>query len=73
MSEKREREEVKNKEKVDNQRESVHDEKRPDLYKFKEQQLVDDIPLKDLEIEEKNNKKKHHSQSTSQSEEKYKR
>ncbi len=72
MSEKKIREEVKNKEKADNQRQSVHDEKRPELYKFKEQQLVDDIPLRDLEIEEKNNKRKENSQSTSQSEEKYK-
>lgn len=66
------REEIKKKETVDNKRHSVHDEKRPELYKFKEQQLVDDIPMRDLEIEERNNRKKHNSQSTSQSEEKYK-
>ncbi|KAB8138293.1 hypothetical protein F9U64_05530 [Gracilibacillus oryzae] len=65
-------EEVKKKETVDNKRKSVHDERRPELYKFKEEQLVDDIPLEDLKIEERNNDKKKNSQSTSQSEKKYK-
>ncbi|MDA3130301.1 hypothetical protein GJS40_09735 [Aliibacillus thermotolerans] len=50
-----------------------YDEHRTELDKFKEQQHVDDIPLRDLEIEEKLIKNKKKSQNTSQSEEKYKR
>ncbi|SER94692.1 hypothetical protein SAMN04487944_11396 [Gracilibacillus ureilyticus] len=72
MSKENMNEEMKNKETVDNRRKSVHDEKRTELDKFKKQQLVDDIPLEDLKIEEKNNDKKRNSQSTSQSERKYK-
>ncbi len=73
MGEERKNKQVEQKETVDNKQKSANDEKRPELYKFKEQQLVDDIPLRDLEIEEKNLKDKKNSQSTSQSEEKYKR
>ncbi len=72
MGEERKNKKVEQKETVDNNRKSVNDEKRSELYKFKEQQLVDDIPLRDLEIEEKNLRDKKNSQSTSQSEEKYK-
>ncbi|WP_208588833.1 hypothetical protein [Gracilibacillus suaedae] len=72
MGEERKNKQVEHKERVDNKRKSVNDEKRPELYMFKEQQLVDDIPLRDLEIEEKNLKDKKNSQNTSQSEEKYK-
>lgn len=73
MGEERKNKQVEQKETVDNKQKSANDEKRQELYKFKEQQLVDDIPLRDLEIEEKNLKDKKNSQSTSQSEEKYKR
>ncbi|SEQ33674.1 hypothetical protein [Piscibacillus halophilus] len=62
---------LKNKDTVDNKRKSVNEERRNELHKYKDEQLVDDIPLKDLEIEEKNTKKKTNSQSTSQSEQKY--
>jgi hypothetical protein len=72
MGEERKNKQVEQKETVDNKRQSVNDEKRSELYKFKEQQLVDDIPLRDLEIEEKNLIDKKNSQNTSQSEEKYK-
>ncbi|MFC4403642.1 hypothetical protein [Gracilibacillus xinjiangensis] len=73
MSKENMSEEMKNKEKIDNnERKSVHDEKRTELDKFKKQQLVDDIPLEDLKIEERNNDDKTNSQSTSQSERKYK-
>ncbi|MGP4039803.1 hypothetical protein ACTWP4_07865 [Gracilibacillus sp. D59] len=72
MGEERKHNKVERKETVQNKRKSVNEEKRPDLYKFKEEQLVDDIPLRDLEIEEKNLRDKKNSQSTSQSEEKYK-
>lgn len=56
---------------VDNKRQSAYEEERSELHKFKDQQLTDEIPLKDLEIEEKNTKDKKNSQSTSQSEKKY--
>ncbi|RCW73244.1 hypothetical protein [Saliterribacillus persicus] len=65
-------EDLKKKQVVDNERKSTFDEDRTELHKFKEEQLVDDIPLEDLKIEEKNLKDKKNSQSTSQSEKKYK-
>ncbi|PKR77837.1 hypothetical protein CEY16_07870 [Halalkalibacillus sediminis] len=64
---------LKNKDTEENQRKSAFDEKRTELHKFKDEQLVDDIPMEDLEIEEKNTKDKTNSQSTSQTEEKYRK
>ncbi|MGM8211346.1 hypothetical protein ACLIBH_00995 [Virgibacillus sp. W0430] len=57
-------------EKTNNQEEQ-HEEDRNTLDGFKEQQLVDDIPLEDLKIEKQQEDKKKKSQDTSQSEKKY--
>ncbi|ASN06451.1 hypothetical protein [Virgibacillus necropolis] len=50
-----------------------HVEKRTKLDEFKDQQMVDDIPLEDLKIEQKDEKKKSKSKDESQSERKYKK
>ncbi|UOQ50458.1 hypothetical protein MUN88_10575 [Gracilibacillus caseinilyticus] len=47
--------------------------KQPDLSEFEELQTVDEIPLKDVEIEEKNIRQKENSQSTSESEQKHRK
>ncbi|MBP1968446.1 hypothetical protein J2Z83_000538 [Virgibacillus natechei] len=46
-------------------------EERTKLDKFKEQELVDDIPMEDLKIEQKDEKKKFKSKNASQSERKH--
>ncbi|TFB21394.1 hypothetical protein E3U55_08755 [Filobacillus milosensis] len=69
----RNKRDLKHKDKIADMRDTIYEERRNELHKFKDEQLVDDIPLEDLEIEEKNNRKKKNSQSTSQSEEKYKK
>lgn len=48
------------------------EEERNPLDKFKDQQFVDDIPLEELKIEAEQEANKEKSQTTSQSEKKYK-
>ncbi|UOQ86850.1 hypothetical protein [Gracilibacillus salinarum] len=48
--------------------------KRFDPSEFEEElQMVDEVPLKDIEIEEKNIRQKENSQSTSESEQKHRK
>ncbi|WP_066190195.1 hypothetical protein [Gracilibacillus phocaeensis] len=64
--------EINRKEREKNKRKTIHEEKRSKLDQFKEQQFVDETPLEDQKIDRQNEKDKKNSQSTSQSEKKYK-
>lgn len=55
----------------DGQNTKWNEEDRTELDMFKDQQHVDDIPMKDLSIEQKEEKVKHKTKDKSQSEEKY--
>lgn len=57
---------------IENERTKWNEEDRNKLDEFKEQQLVDDIPLEDLKIEQEDERKKHKTKDDSQSERKYK-
>ncbi|SDJ36169.1 hypothetical protein [Salimicrobium halophilum] len=59
---------------VDNNEKRVNEEERTELAeKFKEEELTDDIPMEELEIDEKSNKDKQHFRDESQSEKKYRK
>lgn len=59
---------------VDNNRKRINEEERTDLAeKFKEEELTDDIPMEELELDEKGNRQKTKSRNESQSEKKYRK
>ncbi|SIS39820.1 hypothetical protein [Salimicrobium flavidum] len=59
---------------VDNNRKRINEEERTDLAeKFKEEELTDDIPVEELEIDEKGNRQKRNTRTDSQSEKKYRK
>ncbi|WP_390303265.1 hypothetical protein [Virgibacillus sediminis] len=62
---------AKDKERIKDNKSRANEEERSELDGFKEQQLVDDMPMEDLKIEQKHEKEKHNSQDASQSERKY--
>lgn len=62
-----------NKSSSDKDNNGEHVEKRTKLDEFKDQQMVDDIPLEDLKIEQKDERKKSKTKDESQSERKYKK
>lgn len=58
--------------KIKNDQSKLHEEDRTSLDNFKQQKLVDDIPMEDLKINKKMEKQKKKTQNTSQSEKKFK-
>lgn len=58
--------------KIKNDKSKLHEEDRTSLDNFKQQKLVDDIPMEDLKINKKMEKQKKKTQNTSQSEKKFK-